>query len=55
MYNMNEYASSPSFTEQPKLVFCCPSAGLVPSAMALALAVAVAVTPSDGFECVGVE
>ena len=48
---MNVYASSPSFTEQPKLVFCRPSAGLVPSAMALALAVAVA--SSDGFEWVG--
>ena len=53
MYNMNEYASSPSFIERPNSTCggdsgLFPSNKLVPSAMALAL-----VAPSDNIKCVG--
>ena len=51
MYNMNEYSSSPSFLEQQKIVLwrklgfrLRPSAGLVPSALALAQSHSRAVT-----------
>ena len=55
MYNMNEYASSPSFIEQPKLVFWwrfrSPSFSCTCSFRSGAGEVAVA--PSDDFESVG--